>query len=324
MARFAAAIFVSLWLAWTAGAAGVDAPVVFLEGVPQESGLATLLRTESVRAHEEMSAWYGVSLDRPLTVRWIVEGEEMERRTGIEAGGVAGAARADRNEILLFAPALVSRPERIVPVLRHEMSHLVFARATSAAELEPPRWLDEGIAMWRSGEWDLDLAVRRDRAAWLRDAAAAGQLFAFEELDGRFPRGPRLPLAYAQSASFVDWLDRRSGGEVLRRFIADLGRDADLEVAARAAFGASLETLESEWREDVAGGFLGRLPSEGALLSAACGLFALLLVATWVRKRRKLRRLPDDEGPPAVSEPSGLAEGSSSRNLASTPDRDRG
>ena len=78
---------------------------------------------------------------------------------------------------MLYAPALQSRPDRIVPVLRHEMWHLLFARATARATVAPPHWLDEGIATWRSGEWDLGADLARDHAM-LRDAAAAGTLFA--------------------------------------------------------------------------------------------------------------------------------------------------
>jgi hypothetical protein len=229
-----------------------------------------------------------------VTVAWTTEPEDFRRRAGVEAGPIAGVAHPARGEVVLYAPALMSRPDRIVSVLRHEVWHLVFARATAGAAVEPPRWLDEGIATWRSGEWDLDLELRRDRAAGLRDAAAAGRLVALDDLDGRFPDGAHLPLAYAQSASFVEWLAARGGEEKLVAVLRELDRDVDPAPAFAAVYGTGLAELEGAWRAHVApGGALGRLPSVATLSSLAGLVLGVLLIVGFVRKRRRLSRLSD-------------------------------
>ena len=274
---------------------GAATPVLFVEGVPFRSGLRTLLLSEATSAHDEQSLWFGVQLTSPVTIRWVTDGDELRARTGREPGTIAGAAFPPRGEIILFAPALMSRPDRITSVMRHEMCHLLLAAATSHAEVEPPRWLDEGIATWRSAEWDLDLSLRRDQAAWLRDAGAAHHLFKFEDLDASVPAGALQPLAYAQSASFVEWLAHREGEAQLRRFLRALDRDQDPEVAIRGTWGASLATLEREWRREVVGGWLAGVPSLSTLTQFAGLILGILLIAAWIRRRRRLARMPDEE-----------------------------
>lgn len=294
----ASALLVAAWLV-SPPPAEADPPILFVEGVPLRSGLRTLLVNEATSAHEKESAWFGTELTTPVTIRWITDGDELRGRTGREPGTIAGAAVPARGEIILFAPALMSRSDRIASVMRHEMCHLLLARATSHAEVEPPRWLDEGIATWRSLEWDLDLSLRRDQSAWIRDAAAARHLFRFEELDARFPQGPLMPLAYAQSASFVEWLARRNGDTKLRELLQALDRDQDAEVAIQATWGLSLGALEREWRRDVGGGWLAGVPSFATLSQVAGLILGVLVVAAWIRRRRRLARLPDEDVDPA-------------------------
>jgi len=294
--RAALAAALVLATALPGAAAAADAPAFLVEGVPAESGLRALLLEQSRRAHDDARAWFGRGLERPVTVTWIADADALRLHAGRDPAGLAGLAFPARDEIVLYAPALMSRPDRITSVLRHEMWHLLFARATAGAAVEAPRWLDEGLATWRSGEWDLDVELRRDGATWIRDAAAAGHLFAFDDLDARFPEGVLAPLAYAQSASFVQWLARRHGEDRLRAFLAALDRDLDLDPALREAFGEGLAGLEPAWRDDVVpSGPIGRLPGAATLTSAAGFILSVLLIVAWVRKRRRLSRLPDDE-----------------------------
>lgn len=286
-------------VAWFAAASPVQAPPVFLEGVPLGSGLRTLLLDETARAHADAAAFFGCALADPVTVVWAEDPGAFRRFSGREPGAIAGLAFPAERRIVLFAPALMSRPDRIVPVLRHEMWHLLFARATARATVEPPHWLDEGIATWRCGEWDLDFELRRDRDTWIRDAAAAGALFRFEELDSRFPEGPRMPLAYAQSAAFVEWLAGLEGEASLQELLGHLDADLDPDPAFRATWGAGLAELEGRWRDHaLPGGLLRRLPSAATLGVWAGVLLGILVVAAYVRKRRRMAALPDD-GPEA-------------------------
>lgn len=294
----AAALFGPLMVPAPATAEDPRDPVILVEGVPIESGLRTLLLQETLRAYHSGRDWFGADVRGTITVSWAADPAALAQRIGSDPGPVAGVALAHRNLIVLNAQALASRPDRIVSVLHHEVDHLVFAAATSSAEVDAPRWLNEGIAMWRSGEWDLGLSYRSDHATLLRDASAAGSLLKFEDLDGAFPTGPFFHVAYAQSLSFVEWLLRRDGEDGLRRFIARLNEDADPEPAFEAAFGISLAAAEREWRTEIGGGWLAWLPSGQALIHFAWGGLGLLVVLRFIVVRWKFRRSMREEEEP--------------------------
>jgi hypothetical protein len=280
-----------------AGPARAAGPVWFVEGPDLASGRRTFLLSAVRDSYAREVPWFGRGLEGPVTIAWVEDPAEFRRRTGIDPATVGGVARPATNEIFLNARTFDTRPERIRSVLHHELCHLLFAAATAGAQVEPPRWLNEGVAMWRSGEWDLGFEQARRHADVLRDASAAGNLLSLEALDGSFPGGPFFALAYAQSISFVEWMLARGGEESLRAYLSRLDADEDPSPAFAAVYGIPLEEAEEEWRSAVGGGALGRIPSGPALFGAFTTLFALALVVRWsVRRWRTARaRGPDDD-----------------------------
>ncbi len=145
-----------------------------VEGDPPAA--ATLAR-EAAAAHDAASAWFHAELDGTVRIVWVTERAPT---------AVAGLAEPSRQRIQLFATAMASRPERLRSVLVHEMCHLLLASRTVHAELSPPRWLDEGLAMHISGTWDLGLDWRADDSSLLADAAAGGSLLPCASSSRRF------------------------------------------------------------------------------------------------------------------------------------------
>ena len=94
------------------------------------------------------------------------------------------------------------RSPRIAP---HELTHLVFDTAVSNPYHFPPRWLNEGLAVYLSEGFAL--------ATTAVDAAAGrGALMPLTALVGQFPTTyERFSLAYAESISAVDYLVRTYG-----------------------------------------------------------------------------------------------------------------
>jgi hypothetical protein len=273
--------------------ASAGEPELVVEGAPASSRLAKRLRSDSGKAYRAAAAWFQVEVDSPVRVRWVTEAAEMSRY-GVRPGAVAGLAIPDERRVVLFAPALASKPGRIRAVLLHEFCHLLFARATAGAEVLPPRWLNEGIAMWRSGEWDLGLEWRANHTSVLTDAAAAGSIPSFRDLDASFPGGPFFHVAYAQSLSFIEWMIEREGQEGIRRLLVQLDEDLDPEPAFQAVYGLTLEEAEAEWRETLGGGWFRFLPSAESLFTAMFAILGLLVVVKFVRTRIQLRRARDE------------------------------
>jgi hypothetical protein len=261
------------------------------------------VETESRRSYVRAAEWFGEELTGPVTVHWVAEERELERYGASRTGSIAGLAIPSRGRVVLSAPALSVSPERIPSVLLHEFCHLLFAAATDGAEVEPPRWLNEGIAMWISGEWDLGLAYRVDETRLLADAAAAGSLLPFRDLDAGFPAAPFLHVAYAQSRSLVAWLVKREGEEGLRRLLGELDADLEPDAAFEAVYGLPFPEAEDEWRRSVErGGPLHFLPSARVLFSFGSVAIGVLMILKFIRVRRQLRRIehdgePEDRGP---------------------------
>src|SRR5262249_42017459 len=95
-----------------------------------------------------------------------------------------------------------------------------------------------------------------------------------------------VELAYAEAYDFVGFLAGR-GRWPFHNFLAELGRGASLDGAARAAFGRRFIDLETEWLASVRERFLF-LPFALGGLAFWCAR-AVLLVVGWQRRRRQAR-----------------------------------
>lgn len=287
----------ALVLAAAAGPAAAEPPDIRYVGFPE--GLEAVAREECELAYEQAAEWFGMELGTPVTVRWAEDSDELRRRGISDPGTVAGLADADAGLILLSAGALAARPDRLHPVLLHEVAHLFVARATEGAAVLPPRWLNEGIAMLVSGEWDLGADWQSNRASLLRDALAAGGAPSLREIEVGFPEGPFFHVAYAQSLSFTEWMVHRRGEDGLRELLRLLDRDQDLDPAFQHVYGLTLEDAERDWKEDVGGpAWLRRVPSANTIVASLWALLAVLMIAKWVRVRLQLRNARDDDDEP--------------------------
>ena len=127
---------------------------------------------------------------------------------------------------------------------KHELCHLLLHRHISKHRL--PKWLEEGICQWASdgiGEifldksWSgLDAAIMADRVLDLRRLAK------------KFPRDkPSLILAYEQSKSVVNYIDRQYGKGAILDLLGHLKNGEPMEAAVTKSLGISSDELEKDW-----------------------------------------------------------------------------
>ncbi len=161
----------------------------------------------------------------------------------------------------------------------HEIVHL-FVHETGGDDV--PRWLDEGIAVYLSGE---------DRGASFFDLARAlvtdDALF-LSEIARRFPANEaRARLAYYESLTAVQFIARRWGPESIASLLRAVRADG-YETAVRAAYGVSPDEFEDAWERDLRHRtrWVG-WTADGAPFAV---LFAVLSLAAVVRKRIVGRR----------------------------------
>lgn len=127
-------------------------------------------------------------------------------------------------------------------LVTHELTHMVFGDATDNPYHEPPRWLNEGLAVLLSEGYDVG------RRAQVADAAAQGQLIPLSGIAGLFPTTyDRFSLAYAESVSAVDHFIGTHGRDTLVRLITSYRDGVTDDEAFLAATGADFRTFDDSW-----------------------------------------------------------------------------
>jgi hypothetical protein len=155
---------------------------------------------------------------------------------------VGGQAHPDiRTLFALITPGDIgaSWVESVIP---HELTHVVFQTAVDNPYHDPPRWLNEGLAVYQAdGYGDTDRAM-------VEHAAADGTIIPLDGLAGAFPTTQdRFFLAYAESVSAVDRIVRVSGRDALVKLIRSYHDGVSDDEAFQAALGRDVAGFEADW-----------------------------------------------------------------------------
>ena len=106
-----------------------------------------------------------------------------------------------------------------------------------------PRWLDEGLAMYESREWDLS------RVSTMTRAVLSDSLIPLSEITSSFPQeADRAELAYAESFYLISFLISQYGKENFHRFIKEYSGGKELKEVLMGVYGIRWEELEKRWR----------------------------------------------------------------------------
>ena len=156
---------------------------------------------------------------------------------------VGGQANAEiRTLFALITPGEInlSWVEVVIP---HELTHLVFDTAVSNPYHFPPRWLNEGLAVYLAQGYSAG-----DRATVER-AAASGSLMPLGGLTYQFPTTrDRFALAYAESVSAVDFLVGTHGQPALVSLVRSYAAGVTDDEAFLAALGKDTAAFDAAWR----------------------------------------------------------------------------
>jgi peptidase MA superfamily protein len=198
-------------------------------------------------AVRETSALLGVTEDKPID--FFIYGNQNEFYDALGPGtreNVGGQANSElRTLYALITPAEIDDPwvEIVVP---HELTHLVFNTAVDNPYHFPPRWLNEGLAVYLSQGYDVG-----DRLA-VEGAARDGTLIPLNGLTEQFPTTrDRFFLAYAESVSSVDYLIRTHGKDTLVKLIRSYADGMTDDQAFEAAIRTDVAGFDDAWRAEL-------------------------------------------------------------------------
>ena len=193
--------------AGAAPAAAVRAGPVAVIHADGDAGYARAVAALAAAAHERIRDDLGLAHPVEAAVLLLTANspeatrEEWARRL---PAWMAGAAIPVRQFIVVrVAPG--QTPQALEPLLAHELTHVIL-RVDYPGHDGWPLWFQEGLAMRESRTEGLLDHLR------LSAAALFDRVPPLESLSVRFPEAePQARLAYAQSASFLAFLEARAG-----------------------------------------------------------------------------------------------------------------
>jgi hypothetical protein len=128
--------------------------------------------------------------------------------------------------------------------LVHELVHLVIHNYLGVRDL--PRWMDEGLAIFYSGE------QRWKTATALSKAISTNSLIPLSDIDYVLQyHQAKADLAYQQSYSAVHYMLRTYDIEAVRDILSDIRMGTPVQNAFFKATGSSLNEFEIEWQTHV-------------------------------------------------------------------------
>lgn len=243
---------------------------------------------------------------RPFTVVVHPDGDGLtpELRAAVHPG-TAGFARLEAQEIhLMLAEARRAPPNDLQTVVEHELVHLLLHQFAGPGGPHVPRWFHEGLAQALSGGPYLGIS---EEALVYR--IWSNSLIPFRALVEDFPRDDEgeLQAAYGQSFSFVSYLWREIGLEVLLAAARECSAERPFAAAVAVRMERGLVQYEDAWREHVlhASGALWRIllrESFTYLMLLAVPIAILALLRKLARERRIRARLDALDAPPLPRE----------------------
>jgi hypothetical protein len=168
-------------------------------------------------------------------------------------------------------------------VFSHELTHVALEDAVQGQHV--PRWFNEGLAVYESGE----SSFGRLRTLW--DATLSRSLLPLSDLDRGFPSDKvEVSIAYAESADFVRFLLRRADHQRATSLIERVRAGETFDRSLTDAYGTDMRKLEYEWRQD-----LDKRYTVWPMVTGGSFVWLITLVALgWayvVRRRRSKRTL---------------------------------
>lgn len=207
---------------------------------------------------------------------------------------VTAFAVPGKDRIVIDYSKMGRYPYTVDVTLKHEFCHLELHHHIASERL--PRWFDEGICQWVTGGYGE--LIDGGSHEVLTQAVMSGRLLSIGRLTASFPSDGRdMLLAYEESRSIVDYLQRKFGVSAVRRILEQISRGEDLGQAVRMSLSVSLDDVEKKWRASLS-------PKSAWLYYLRDNLYEILFVfaaflAVWgflkvLKKKREYK--DEDEG----------------------------
>ncbi len=186
-----------------------------------------------------MSKLLGANIDFPVKV-WIYDSIDdmrpaLPRRSAtFENSVITLGTRVATDTVLVLG-------EVSFDTLRHELTHVVTARAGESGLSSLPAWLDEGTAVYgQSDPGGFGTAVDR--------AISSGDVLSVRSITSPAGDPNKVNLSYGESWSLVKYLIDTYGQAKFAQLYAEIKKGKRIDAALQAAYGFDQDGLEDKWR----------------------------------------------------------------------------
>jgi hypothetical protein len=234
----------------------------------------------------ELEEFFGWNLDiRPQVV--LVNNTQSFQNLTRNKLFVAFAV-PEKQLIVIDYSKMNTHPFTLNVTLKHELCHLLLHRHIRRQNL--PKWLDEGVCQWVSDGIG-EIFVNKGWSG-LDSAVMAGRIIPLRQLTDYFPRdGASLILAYEQSKSLINYVDRQYGDQSIMEILDFLKNGATVETALVNSLAISPRQLEKEWLSHLESTPRWLVFLAGHLYSIIFFLAAVLTILGFIRHRRRRKRI---------------------------------
>lgn len=200
------------------------------------------------RTLDQIEAEAGVQVETPVKI--FIYGSYEDLRNAIAVGSqewTGGQAFTEQGVVVIgVSPNDLDYGLAATP---HELTHLVIHQATDNPYGDIPRWLDEGLAVYMSGELDAGWRGYRDMVT---RAARQGKLMTLQTLSSSFPAdSDQAGQAYAQSGAVVEFIIDHYGQEAMAHLLDIFSKGALYDDALQQALGVDTWGLDNVWRQSI-------------------------------------------------------------------------
>ncbi len=195
-----------------------------------------------VKAQE---AWLAPTPEK-VTIYVYADLAALQQALGAEQW-VAGHASPTLGALYVALPPGPQQELDIRRLVPHELVHyLLYQSAGDAGYRSLPTWLSEGLAS------NAELVPRAEYAAVLNRAVKEEHLLPIADLCHAFPNDASgALLAYAESASFTEYLLRRYGRTTMHNLVGVYAQGVACNEGAEQVLGESLSRLDRDWQAEV-------------------------------------------------------------------------
>ncbi len=254
----------------------------FVDAPPQQQEeMRLVLDVASLK----LEKFFEIKLPDTITVAVVNTLEQFDSLAGgtLPEWG-AGAAIPQRQLIILRNPMMDRYPGDMANLLQHELAHIAIYYRVRGKPF--PRFLNEGFAVWFSGEWSFSNVIT------IAKAQSFGNLLPLRAIDNvNSYHQAQAGIAYAESYLVVSYIFDRYGELGFLDLLDEFAKGASMTVAFHSALDISFWRFESDYFK-----FLGSKYTLFSILSDMSALWiilALIVIVGYVLIRRRKKTAID-------------------------------